>query len=99
MTIPLKPTDMQSLLTHDHRYQRAVAVLHDDWLTIMADETRADRQRIQPDDLYFAQALLASGAVTSQADFTSYAGVQALRQRLGNQLSPAAQQALIKPYL
>jgi len=99
MTQPLKPADMQSLLTHDHRYRRAIAVLKGQWLPIIAEEDQPFRQQIAVADLQFAQALLASGSATSAFDFTSYAGVQQLRQHFGSQLNAAAQQWLIQPYL
>jgi len=99
MTQPLKPADMQSLLTHDQRYHRALAVLKGQWLPIIAEEDRPFRQQIAVADLQFAKALLASGSAKSAFDFTSYAGVQQLRQHFGNQLNAAAQQWLIKPYL
>jgi len=99
MTQLLKPADMQSLLTHDQRYHRALAVLKGQWLPIIAEEDRPFRQQIAVADLQFAKALLASGSAKSTFDFTSYAGVQQLRQHFGNQLNAAAQQWLIKPYL
>ncbi|VDG22468.1 hypothetical protein [Lactiplantibacillus mudanjiangensis] len=99
MTKPLAPADMQSLLTHDQRYVRAAAILKDQWLNVVANEDRLDRQRIQPEDLQFAKALVASGALTSRWDFDSYAGVQKIRQQFGNQLSSAAQRILIQPYV
>jgi len=99
MTQPLRPADMQSLLTHDHRYQRAQAVLKGQWLPIIAEEEQRFRQQISIDDLQFAKALLVSGSLTSPFQFDSYAGVQQLRQHFGNQLSPAAQSWLLRPYL
>lgn len=99
MTEPLKPAEMQSLLTHDWRYQRAVAVLKGQWLPIIAEEERPFRQAIQPEDLQFAQALLMSGTLTSQFEFDSYAGVQKIRRYFGNQLSASADQWLVRPYI
>ncbi|BDZ32254.1 hypothetical protein RA086_13480 [Lactiplantibacillus sp. WILCCON 0030] len=95
----LKPADMQSLLTHDWRYQRAAAVLKGHWLPIIAEEERPFRQMIQPEDLQFAKALLDSGTLTSRFQFDRYAGVQAISQYFGNQLSPAAQRWLAQPYI
>ena len=51
MGTPLNPDDMQSLLTHDRRYQRASAILTDQWQRIIADEDLAYRQQITIDDL------------------------------------------------
>lgn len=99
MNKPLDPSDMQSLLTHDRRYQRAAAILADHWQVVMAEEDLPYRQRIDRDDLAFAKALVASGTLTSRFDFTSYAGVQAVRQHFGSQLSPAAQAWLVRDYL
>lgn len=99
MSEPLKPQDMQSLLTHDRRYQRAAAVLNGQWQLIMADEDLPYRQQITADDLQFAQALLRSQTLASRWDFESYAGVQQIRQHFGSQLSPAAQRWLVRPYL
>lgn len=98
MTSPLEPTDLQSLLTHDWRYQRAAAVLKGQWLPIIAEETQPFRQMIQPADLKFAMALQASGTLTSQFHFDNYAGVQAVRQYFGSQLSPAAEHWLVRAY-
>ncbi|KLD61383.1 hypothetical protein WP50_02665 [Lactiplantibacillus plantarum] len=46
MGTPLNPDDMQSLLTHDRRYQRASAILTDQWQRIIADEDLAYRQQL-----------------------------------------------------
>ncbi|RRK10257.1 hypothetical protein D1831_08460 [Lactiplantibacillus garii] len=99
MSQPLDPENMQSLLTHDRRYQRAAAVLNGQWQVVMAEETLPYRQRITRDDLQFARALLASGSLTSRFSFDSYAGVQAIRQHYGNLLSPAAQTWLVHDYV
>ncbi|ALO05352.1 hypothetical protein N7X57_14255 [Lactiplantibacillus paraplantarum] len=99
MGMPLKPDDMQSLLTHDRRYQRASAILTDQWQRIMADEELAYRQQITIDDLRFAKALLASELLTSSFEFEHYAGVQHLRQHYGSHLTGAAQKWLVQKYL
>lgn len=99
MAKPLKPADMQSLLTHDRRYHRAAAVLADRWQVVMADEDLPYRQRITRDDLQFARALVTSATLTSRFDFESYAGVQAIRQHFGNLLAPDAQAWLVQKYL
>ncbi|WP_338207778.1 hypothetical protein [Lactiplantibacillus paraxiangfangensis] len=99
MSEPLNPDDMQALLTHNRRYQRAVAILKDQWQLIMADETLAYRQQITPTDLQFARALLRSGTLTSRFNFDNYAGVQTLRQHYGSLLSGAAQQWLVHDYV
>ncbi|ETY72921.1 hypothetical protein [Lactiplantibacillus fabifermentans] len=98
MTKPLKPADMQSLLTHDWRYQRAAAVVKGQWLPIIAEEEHPFRQQIQPEDLQFARELIASDTLTSQFDFNSYAGVQAMRQYFGSQLSSTGQHWLVSAY-
>ena len=99
MPTPLNPDDMQSLLTHDRRYQRAAAILANQWQRILADEDLAYRQQITVADLRFAKALLASGTLTSQFDFDHYAGVQQFRQHYGSQLTSAAQSWLVQKYL
>lgn len=99
MTTPLDPQNMQSLLTHDHRYQRALAVLTDNWQAAMAEESLPYRQQIDVDDLKFARALVMSATVTSEFDFESYAGVQQMRQHFGNQLNLTAQQWLVRKYV
>lgn len=99
MSEPLNPDDMQALLTHNRRYQRAVAILKDQWQLIMADETLAYRQQITPADLQFARALLRSKTLTSRFNFESYAGVQTLRQHYGSLLSGAAQRWLVHDYV
>jgi len=99
MTQPLNPVDMQSLLTHDRRYQRATAVLLDQWQRVIADESLPYRQQITVDDLVLARALLENATVMSQFDFEHYAGVQQLRQHFGSQLSVAAQNWLVQKYL
>ncbi|MCG0730396.1 hypothetical protein IMAU60170_02654 [Lactiplantibacillus plantarum] len=99
MGTPLNPDDMQSLLTHDRRYQRASAILTDQWQRIIADEDLAYRQQITIDDLQFAKVLLASETLTSQFEFDHYAGVQRLRQHYGSQLTSSAQHWLVQKYL
>jgi len=95
----LNPTDMQSLLTHDWRYQRALAVLKGQWLPIIGEETQPFRRMIQPEDLQFAIALQATGTVTGRFKFDNYAGVQAVQRYFGSQLSTAAQRWLVLPYI
>jgi len=99
MAQPLNPADMQSLLTHDRRYQRATAILTDQWQHVMADETLPYRQQITVDDLTLARSLMRSATLTSQFDFETYAGVQQLRQHFGSQLSGIAQHWLVQKYL
>ncbi|MBO9165110.1 hypothetical protein C6Y11_00155 [Lactiplantibacillus pentosus] len=99
MVQPLNPDDMQSLLTHDRRYQRAAAILHDQWQRVSAEEDLAYRQQITVDDLRFAKALLASETLTSPFDFDHYAGAQQLRQHYGSQLTSAAQNWLVQKYV
>ena len=99
MEQPLNPVDMQSLLTHDRRYQRATAILTDQWQQIMVDEALPYRQQITIDDLKLAQSLVRSATMESQFEFENYAGVQQLRQHFGSQLSGAAQNWLVRKYL
>ena len=99
MSQPLDPTDMQSLLTHDRRYQRAAAILKGHWQEIMADEELPYRQQITRSDLQFARNLVTSGTLTSSLDFESYAGAQAIRQQFGNLLNGDAQHWLVQRYL
>ncbi|MFB9769014.1 hypothetical protein [Lactiplantibacillus modestisalitolerans] len=90
MVEALKPTDMQSLLTHDRRYRRALALLNGTWQAVLAEEPQRYRQQILIDDVRFAVALMRSGAVKSTCDFDSYAGVQHLIRRWGSLLSTEA---------
>lgn len=99
MVEPLNPADMQSLLTHDRRYQRAAAVLRGQWQLIMAEEDQPFRQQITRDDLVFARALLRNAVLPSTFEFESYAGVQQIRQHFGSQLSGTAQQWLVRKYV
>lgn len=91
----LTPSDMQSVLVHDKRYQRAIKLLLEDWQT---DENHLFSDLIKDSDVIFARRLQASNLVTGHYQLNEYANVQKFINHHDQWLTASAKQELLRPF-
>lgn len=95
MTTILKPRVMQKILTHNRDYQRAVALLNQQW---EPDDQLLFHDVLQAPDVQFARQLQVAKLVQGQVDLSDYQAVNKLLMQHDSWFSPAARQELLAPF-
>ena len=91
----LKPAVMQTVLTHDRRYIRAVGLLNGNW---DPDDQPIYRDLLAASDVVLARQLQQATLIHGRVNLTDYQSVSQLLNRHPQWFSAGAQQALLKPF-
>lgn len=88
----LNPNDMQSVLSHDARYRRAIKLLFEKWST---DENHLFSDLIKTSDIVFARKLQQSELAHGRYALDDYQQVQEFIKLHEEWLTPAAKKELL----
>lgn len=93
--IDLQPNDLQSVLSHDYLYKRAVKVLLEQWDT---EGNQLFSDQIKAGDIIFARKLQQAGLIQGSKDFSDYQSVQEFVVQHDQWLSGVAKTELISKF-